>query len=119
LLLVQQHLSDIVTYGGCNMTLGLFLVLVTFAGSVYLLYKNRGERRLAIGALVASSLSLLLQLNLIALNMHYVRTIIWTAIAVCAGLIWTRENTKMSSTVAAAVAFAAAIPAALSLQLLR
>jgi hypothetical protein len=83
------------------------------------LYKNRGERRLAVGALVASSLSLLLQLNLIALSMHYVRPIIWTAIAVCAALIWSRENTKMSSTVAAAVAFAAAIPAALSLQLLR
>ena len=99
------------------MTLGLFLVLVTFAGSLYLLYRNRGKRRLAIGALVASSLSLVLQLNLIALNMHYLRTIIWTAIAVCAGLIWSRENTKMSST--AAVTFAAAIPAALSLQLLR
>lgn len=101
------------------MTLPLFLVLVTVAGSGYLLYKNRGHRRLAFGALVASSLGLLLQLNVIALHQHYVRTIIWTAIAVCAALIWSREHTKLSSTVAAAVVFAAAIPAALSLQLLR
>jgi hypothetical protein len=101
------------------MKLRLFLVLVTVAGSGYLLYKNRGDRRFAIGAVVASSIGLVLQLNLIALHMHYVRTITWTAIAVCAGLIWNREQTKMLSTVAAAVVFAAAIPVALSLQLLR
>ncbi len=101
------------------MTLRLFLVLVTLTGSGYLFYKNRGDRRFAIAALVASSIGLLLQLNVIALHMHYVRTLIWIAIAVCAGLIWVREDTKMSSTVATAVAFAAAIPIALSLQLLR
>lgn len=101
------------------MTLRLFLVLVTVAGSGYLLYQNRADRRLAIAALVASSFALLLQMNLIALRMNYVRTLIWTAIAICAGLIWMRENTKMSSTVATAVVFAAAIPVALSLQLLR
>jgi hypothetical protein len=101
------------------MRLRLFLVLVTVAGSGYLLYKNRGDRRFAIGAVAASSLGLVLQLNLIALHLHYVRTIVWTAIAVCAGLIWNREQTKMLSTVAAAVVFAAAIPVALALQLLR
>lgn len=101
------------------MKLRLFLILVTVAGSGYLLYKNRGDRRFAIGAVVASSLGLVLQLNLIALHAHYVRTLVWTAIAVCAGLIWNREQAKISSTVAAAVVFAAAIPVALSLQLLR
>jgi hypothetical protein len=101
------------------MKLRLFLVLVTVAGSGYLLYKNRVDRRLAIGAVVASSIGLVLQLNLLVLHLHYVRTIIWTAIAVCAGLIWSRESTKISATVAAAVVFAAAIPVALSLQLLR
>jgi hypothetical protein len=101
------------------MKLRLFLMLVTVAGSGYLLYKNRGDRRFAIGAVVASSLGLVLQLNLIVLHMHYVRTLVWTVIAVCAGLIWSREQAKISSTVAAAVVFAAAIPVALSLQLLR
>jgi hypothetical protein len=101
------------------MRLRLFLILVAVAGSGYLLYKNRADRRFAIGATVASSLGLVLQLNLIVLHMHYLRTLIGIAIAVCAGLIWNREQTKISSTVAAAVVFAAAIPVALSLQLLR
>jgi hypothetical protein len=100
------------------MKLRLFLMLVTLAGSVYLLYKNRGDRRIAIGSVVASALGLVLQMNLVVLHAHYVRTIIWVVIAVCAGLIWHREQTKTPSTVAAAVVFAAVIPVALSLNLL-
>jgi len=101
------------------MKLRLFLILVTVAGSGYLLYKNRADRRFAIAAMVTSSLGLILHMHLIAVHVHYLRTLIWAAIAVCAGLIWNREQTKMPSTVAAAVVFAAAIPVALSLQLLR
>src|SRR5258707_1669103 len=118
-LLVRLGLLDIVTYGGCDMKLRLFLMLVTVAGSGYLLYKNRGDRRFAIGAVVASSIGLVLQLNLIALHVHYVRTIVWTAIAVCAGLSWNHEQTKTSSTVAAASGFPAGITGALSPQLPR
>lgn len=101
------------------MKLRLFLMLVTLAGSVYLLYKNHGDRRIAIGSVVASSLGLVLQLNLIALHVHYVRTIVWVVIAICAGLIWRGEQTKTPATVAAAVVFAAALPVAISLNLLR
>src|SRR5260370_17454364 len=101
-LLVRLGLLDIVTYGGCDMKLRLFLILVTVAGSGYLLYKNRGDRRFAIGAVVASSLRLFLQLNLIALHPHYVRTLLWTPIPVSPSLILNSGPPQISSTFAPA-----------------
>lgn len=101
------------------MTMRLFFVLVTVAGSAYLLFRERGHRGFAIGALVASSIGLLLQLNVIALRVHYARTVVWAVIAVCAGLVWTREGSKDSTTVATAVVFVSTLTVALSLHLLR
>jgi len=100
------------------MSMRLFFVLVTLAGSVFLFVREHGDRRLAIGALVASSIGLLLQLNVVALHLQYARSIVWAAIAICAGLIWTRESSKNGATVAAAMAFVSTLTVALSLRLL-
>ncbi len=101
------------------MSMRLFFLVLTLGGSIYLFVREHGDRRFAIGALVASSLGLLLQLNVIALRVQYARTIIWTAIAVCAGIIWSREGSKTGSSVAATMAFVSTLCVALSLRLLR
>ena len=43
------------------MAMRLFFVLVTVAGSAYLLFTNRGDRKVTIAAVAASSFGLLLQ----------------------------------------------------------
>ena len=48
------------------MAMRLFFVLVTVAGSGYLLYTDRGDRKVTIAALAASSFGFLLQLNMIS-----------------------------------------------------
>lgn len=101
------------------MSMRLFFVLITLGGSVYLFVREKDDRRYAIGALVASSIGLLLQLNVISLRVQYARSIVWAAIAICAGLIWTREGSKNGATVAAAMAFVSTLTVALSLRLLR
>jgi len=55
------------------MSMRLFFVLLTLGGSVYLLFREQGDRRLAIGALAASSVGFLLQLNVITLRLQYAR----------------------------------------------
>jgi len=100
------------------MSMRLFFVLVALGGSVYLFVKDRTDRYV-MGALVASSLGLLLQLNVISLRMQYARSIVWAAIAVCAGLIWSKEGSKNGATVAAAMAFVSTLTVALSLRILR
>lgn len=100
------------------MSMRLFFVLITLAGSVYLFVRERGDRRFAIAALAASSIGLLLQLNVIALRVQYARSIVWAAIAICAGIIWSREGSKGTTTVAAAMAFVSSLTVALSLRLL-
>lgn len=99
------------------MTMRLFFVLVTVVGSAYLLYRDRTDK-LAIGALVASLVGLFLQMNWLSLHVHYARTVVWAAIAICAGLVWTRQSAKTGSTVAAGVAFVSTLTVALSLRLL-
>ena len=101
------------------MAMRLFFVLVTLGGSIYLFMREKGDRRYTIGALAASSLGLLLQLNVITLRVQYARTVIWTAIAVCAGLIWSREGSKTGATVAAAMALVSTLTVALALRVLR
>ncbi len=100
------------------MAMRLFFVLVTVAGSAYLLFSERGDRKVAIAALVVSCFGLLLQLNMITLHLHYARTAVWAAIAVCAALSWMREGSKAASTVAASMVFVSALTVALSLRLL-
>jgi predicted Co/Zn/Cd cation transporter (cation efflux family) len=100
------------------MSMRLFFVLVALGGSVYLFVQDRTDRYV-MGALVASSLGLLLQMNVIALRMSYARSIVWAAIAVCAGLIWSRQGSKNGATVAAAMAFVSTLTVALSLRILR
>ena len=97
----------------------LFFVLVTVAGSAYLLFTGRGDRKVAIAAVAVSAFGFMLQLNVISLHMRYARTVVWAAIAVCAGLLWMRENSKTASTVAAGMVFVSALTVALSLRLLR
>jgi hypothetical protein len=101
------------------MSMRLFFVLIALAGSVYLLIAERSSRGFAIGALAASAVGLLLQLNVIALRVHYARSIVWAAIAICAGLLWSRQGTKSGITVAAALVFVSSLTVALSLRLLR
>jgi len=101
------------------MAMRLFFVLVTVAGSAYLLFTGRGDRKVAIAAVAVSAFGFMLQLNVISLHMRYARTVVWAAIAVCAGLLWMRENSKTASTVAAGMVFASALTVALSLRLLR
>ena len=100
------------------MAMRLFFVLLTVGGSVYLLVTDRGDRRYAIGALVASSIGLLLQLNVITLHLHYARTVVWAAIADGAALLWLRDGSKTGATVAASMLFVSALTVALSLRLL-
>ena len=101
------------------MSMRLFFVLLTVVGSGYLLVTERGERRFAIAALAVSSIGLLLQINVITLHVRYARTIVWAAIAICAGIIWMRQSSKSASTVAASMLFASALTVALSLRILR
>jgi hypothetical protein len=96
----------------------LFFVLVTVVGSAYLLFTERGDRKVAVAAVAVSAFGLLLQLNVVSLHMRYARTVVWAAIAVCAGLLWMRDNSKTASTVAAGMAFVSALTVALSLRLL-
>lgn len=100
------------------MSMRVFFVLLTLAGSVWLLITERGDRRFALAALIVSSLGFLLQLNVITLHVHYARTVLWAAIAVCGVLIWMRQSSKASSTVAASMVFVSALTVALSLRLL-
>jgi hypothetical protein len=100
------------------MTMRLFFVLVTVVGSAYLLFSERGDRKVAIAALAVSSFGLLLQLNVITLHLRYARLAIWAAIAVCAAMTWMRDNSKTASTVAASMVFVSALTVALSLRLL-
>jgi hypothetical protein len=97
----------------------LFFVFLTVGGSIYLLVTDRGERRYAIGALVASSIGLLLQLNVITLHLHYARTVVWAAIAVCAAFLWLRDSSKTGATVAACMFFASSLTVARAFGLLR
>jgi hypothetical protein len=96
----------------------LFFVLVTVGGSAYLLFTDRGDRRFTIGALAASAFLLLLQLNVISLHIAHARTIVWAAIAVCGTLLWMRDGSKTSATVAASMVFVSALTVALSLRML-
>jgi hypothetical protein len=100
------------------MAMRLFFVLVTVVGSAYLLFTERGDRKVAIAAVAVSAFGLMLQLNVVSLHMRYARTVVWAAIAVCAGLLWMRDNSKTASTVAASVVFVSALTVALSLRLL-
>jgi hypothetical protein len=100
------------------MAMRLFFVLLTVGGSIYLLVNDRGDRKYALGALVASSIGLLLQLNVITLHVHYARNVVWMAIAVCAGFLWMKEATKTGATVAASMVFVSALTVALSLRIL-
>jgi hypothetical protein len=100
------------------MAMRLFFVLVTVAGSAYLLFNERGDRKVVIAALAASCFGLLLQLNVISLHLRYARTVVWAAIAVCAALSWMRDGSKAASTVAASMVFVSALTVALSLRLL-
>jgi hypothetical protein len=100
------------------MGMRLFFVLLTVIGSAYLLFTERGDRRLSIAALAVSTVGLLMQLNVITLHLHYARTVVWAAIAVCAALYWMRESSKAASTVAAGMVFVSALTVALSLHLL-
>jgi hypothetical protein len=101
------------------MAMRLFFVFVTLAGSAYLLVQAREGRKFAMGALLASAIGLLLQLNVVTLHVHYARTAVWAAIAICAAFLWIRESSKSASTVAASVALVSALTVALSLRLLR
>ena len=101
------------------MSMRLLFVLLTVIGSAYLLFTERGDRRLAIAALAVSTVGLLMQLNVITLHLHYARTVVWAAIAVCAALAWMRDGSKAASTVAAGMVFVSALTVALSLHLLR
>ncbi|HYZ90507.1 MAG TPA: hypothetical protein VE620_14510 [Myxococcales bacterium] len=100
------------------MAMRLFFVLLTVGGSIYLLVTDRGDRKYAIGALVASSIGFLLQMNMITLHVHNVRTVVWAAIAVFAGLLWMKDATKTGATVAAGMVFVSALTVALSLRIL-
>lgn len=100
------------------MAMRLFFVIVTVVGSAYLLLREHGDRRFAIGALVASVFGLLLQLNVISLRLHQARTVVWALIAICAAIVWVREGSKGTATVAAAVVFVSALTVSLSLRLL-
>jgi hypothetical protein len=100
------------------MGMRLFFVLVTVAGSAYLLYTERGDRKVAIGALAASSFGFLLQTNMISLHVRSARMVVWAAIAVCAGLLWMRDGNKITSTVAASMVFVSTLILALSLRIL-
>jgi hypothetical protein len=100
------------------MAMRLFFVLVTVVGSAYLLFTERGDRKVAIAAVAVSAFGLLLQMNVVSLHMRYARTVVWAAIAVCAGLLWMRDNSKTASTVAAGLVFVSALTVALSLRLL-
>jgi hypothetical protein len=100
------------------MSMRLFFVLLTVVGSGYLLFTERGERRFTIAALAISSIGLLLQLNVITLHLRYARTVVWAAIAVCAAILWLRQNSKSASTVSAGLLFVSALTVALSLKLL-
>lgn len=100
------------------MAMRLFFILVALGGSAYLLYREKGDRKFAIGALAASALGLMLQMHWISLRVQYARTVIWAAIAVCAGLMWSRHASKTDSTVAAGLMFVSALTVALSLRLL-
>jgi len=100
------------------MAMRLFFVFLTVAGSIYLLVTREGDRRYAIGALAASSVGLLLQLNVITLHLRYARLVVWAAIAVCAALVWLRDSSKTGATVAASMVFVSALTVALSLRLL-
>ena len=101
------------------MGMRLFFVLLTLGGSIYLFMRETGDRRYAIGALAASAFGLLLQLNVITLRVSYARTVVWAAIAVCAGMIWNREGSKTGATVAAAMTFVSTLTVALALRILR
>jgi hypothetical protein len=101
------------------MGMRLFFVLLTVAGSAYLFFQERSDRRLAIGALAASCIGLLLQLNVITLRVAYARNVVWAAIAICAGLIWSREGSKTGASVAVTMAFISTLTVALSLRILR
>jgi hypothetical protein len=100
------------------MAMRLFFVLVTVGGSAYLLFTDRGDRRFTIGVLAGSAFLLLLQLNVITLHIRHARTLVWAAIAVCASLLWMRDNSKTSATVAASMVFVSALTVALSLRML-
>ena len=100
------------------MGMRLFFVLVTVAGSGYLLYTERGDRKVAIGALAASSFGFLLQTNMISLHVRSARMVVWAVIAVCAGLLWMRDGSKITSTVAASMVFVSTLIIALSLRIL-
>lgn len=101
------------------MAMRLFFVLVTVVGSAYLLFSERGDRKVAIAALAVSSFGLLLQLNVITLHVQYARTVVWAAIAVFGVMVWMRVASKSASTVAASVVFVSALTVALSLRILR
>ena len=100
------------------MAMRLFFTLIALFGSGYLLFRDRNDRY-AMGALAAAALGLLLQMHWITLRIQYARTVIWAAIAICAGLIWNRQVSKTESTVAAGVVFVSALTVALSLRMLR
>jgi len=100
------------------MAMRRFFVFLTVAASIYLLVTREGDRRYAIAALAASSVGLLLQLNVITLHLRYARLVVWAAIAVCAALVWLRDSSKTGATVAASMVFVSALTVALSLRLL-
>ena len=100
------------------MAMRLFFTLVALVGSAYLLFQEKGDRKFAIGAVIAAGLGLLLQMHWISLRIPYARTLLWAVILVCAGLAWNRQGSKTDSTVAASVVFVSALTVALSLRLL-
>ena len=100
------------------MGMRLFFVLVTVAGSAYLLFTERGDRKVAIAALAASSFGFMMQTNTISLHVRSARMVVWAVIAVSAGLLWMRDGNKVTSTVAASMVFVSTLILALSLRIL-
>jgi hypothetical protein len=100
-------------------SMSVFLAVAAFICASYIAWKHPKERAYAFGAVSAGALMLLLQFKLIQLRVPHASTVVWAAMVILGGMLWTRQQSKIPSTLAALLCAFAAVPLAIALGVIR
>ena len=101
------------------MALRLFLALLALGCAGYLGYRDPPDRPFAYGAAGVAGVLTLLYLGVLSIRVDFARELLWAAIAVLGGLLWMRQQGKLTSTLATLITVSGALATALGLRMLR
>src|SRR5689334_9937455 len=88
----------------------LVMAIAALVSAALLAWRSPQDRNYAFGAVGASALVLLMVHNIVRINFTHAVTIVWAAIAVLGGLLWVRQQAKLSATFATVLCASGALP---------